>query len=291
LDNLEKMTKFCEGYREKLSSYREVKPTPVGKKRTRIISISDLHVPFHREDLIRDIIEEHSGADVLVLNGDLFDNYSLSSFSKSRDIPFAVEYSTVFEIVKLAARNFGKVIIVDGNHDSGRFSRELGKLDEGVKFLIKPSPLQYIANGRDFSPTGEDLGTINLPNVTYAGEKGIGWYHQIGQAIFVHRLRGYKAGPMANAIDIANWFLRKGTEFQCLVSAHSHHVGMVPYYGRLIIDQGALCLPLEYEKNGGCKLTPPDLGYAIVELDARGNVDPETTRPIFLGTYQEQNNG
>ncbi len=287
MDHYERVTHYCNGYREKLNSYEEKKPRPIGNKRTRVVAISDLHVPFCREDLVKEIVKTYSGAEYCVVNGDLFDNNLISTFPKSKEIPLAVEYAAVMEIVQDLSKNFGEVILVDGNHDAGRFTRELGKLNDGMKFLLKSSPLEYIASGKNFSAKGEDLGTINLPNVTYAGDRGMGWYTRIGKAIFGHRLRGFRKNPMANAIHMVDWFMKRGTDFQCFVAAHSHHLGMVPYLGKIVIDQGCLCLPMEYENNGGCAMSPPDLGYAIVDLDARGNVDPVTTRPVFLGTYQE----
>ena len=287
MDNFDRVTRYCEGYREKLGNYEEARPRPIGHKRTRIVAISDLHVPFCREDLVKDIVKRHSGAEYCVVNGDLFDNYTISTFPKQKEIPFAVEYAAVMEIVQHLSQNFEKVILVDGNHDAGRFHRELGKLNNNVRFLMKSSPLQYIAEGRNFSARGEDLGYVNLPNVEYAGDDGLGWYTRIGQVIFGHKTSGFRKAPMANALHMVDWFMKRGTKFQCFVAGHSHHVGMVPYLGKIVIDQGALCLPMEYEKDGRCTMSPPDLGYAIVDLDTRGNVDPETTRPIFLGTYQE----
>jgi predicted phosphodiesterase len=288
LDPYDKVRLYCENYREKFEGYEEARPRPIGRKRTRIISISDLHVPFCREDLIKEIIRKHSGAEVCVVNGDLFDNYAISTFPKMKEIPFAIEYAAVMEIVQSLAQNFEEVHLVDGNHDAGRFARELAKLNGDIKFLMKRSPLQYVAEGRNFSPTGKDLGYINLPNVHYAGDTGMGWYKKIGQVIFGHKTSGFVKKPMANALSMVDWFIKRGTKFQCFVSGHSHHVGLIPYLGKLVIDQGALCLPMEYEKDGRCTMSPPDLGYAIVDLDIKGNVDPETTRPIFLGTYQEE---
>lgn len=271
-----------------MDGYTEVRPRPIGRKRIRVISISDLHVPFCREDLLRAIVKEHSGAEYCVVNGDLFDNNLISTFPKKKEVPFAVEYASVMEIVINLSKHFGKVILVDGNHDAGRFSREFGKLNNTLKFLMKVSPLQHIAAGRNFSAKGEDLGVINLPNVEYAGDNGLGWFTRIGSAIFGHKTSGFKKGPMQNALMMANWFIARGTKFQCFVAGHSHHVGMIPYLGKIIIDQGALCLPMEYEKDGRCTMSPPDLGYAIVDLDNRGNIDATTTGPIYLGTYQEE---
>jgi hypothetical protein len=57
--------------------------------------------------------------------------------------------------------------------------------------------------------------------------------------------------------------------------------------GRIVIDSGALCYPMEYENDGSCNMSPIDLGYAIVEMDRQGNVDSETTMVKYLGTYQD----
>jgi len=286
--SVEKVKNLCDRYIEAVSNVKETRPTAQGKSRERWISISDLHGPMMRLDLVKEIIKRHSGAEGIVLNGDIFDCDLISTFPKSKEIPFAVEYAIVFQLVKHLSTHFGKVILVDGNHDKGRFARELGKLNPTIKFLIKDSPLRSVAEGRNYSSEGKDLGTINLPNVIYAGEDGPSWWTRVGKVIFAHRLRGYRKGPLANAVIVANWFINRGTQFQCLVSAHSHRVGMAPHIGgRVLIDQGALCHPMAYELDGRCAGTPIDLGYAIVDLDRHGNIDPVTTGPVYLGTYQE----
>lgn len=289
MSKLDKAQQICNDYRARFQNYEEVRPRPIGKKRTRIISISDLHIPFCRMDLLKEIISKHSGAEFIVVNGDLFDCHLISSFNKDREIPFIVEYVAALEVIRELSSNFEKVILVDGNHDAGRFNREMGKLNTSIQFLVRTSPMKYLAEGRRFSVSGEELESINLPNVIYAGEQNVGgWWFRVGKALFVHRLRGFKKAPMGNATQIADWFINRGTNFQCLVSAHSHKVGLVPYRGgRLVIDQGALCYPMDYESDGSCNYSPVDLGYAIVEVDQSGNVDPETTRPVYLGTYQE----
>jgi predicted phosphodiesterase len=288
VDHYNLVKRLCQDFRGKTAHLKERRLAPAGKKRIKIISVSDLHVPFQREDLLHSIIAEHRGADFLVLNGDLFDSSLISKFPKEREIPFAVEYAAAFEIVAWLSQNFQRVVLIDGNHDAGRFTREIGKLNPTILFLVKGSPLKYIADGRRFSPAGEDLGTVSLPNVSYAGDAptGSGWWWRIGKVIFAHRLRGFKGAPMANAVHVAEWFLRRGEDFQCIVNGHSHHLGMAYYRGRLVIDQGALTLPMAYEEDGSCNIPPPDLGYAIVTTDQFGNVDPRETYPVHLGTYE-----
>jgi predicted phosphodiesterase len=288
-EKLDYVNELCNRFRKGLSAYKETKPTPSGKKRIKVVAISDTHIPFQREDFLKAIIKEHSGAEYLVITGDLLDNNLISSFPKEKEIPFAIEYSAGFELVCKLSSNFGRVILVDGNHDAGRYQREISKLNPTIKFLVKTSPLKYLADGYNFSPWGEELGQVNLPNVFYAGDlHENGWWFRIGKSIFAHRLKGMKKGTLSNATHMANWFLDRGIDFQCFVSGHSHKVGWAPMKGgRIVIDQGCLCLPMQYESDGGCNYLPQDLGYAIVEMDQNGNVNPnlDATRPVYLGTY------
>lgn len=289
MDGIKQVRNLCNEYRQKLDGLEVTRPVPIGSSRTRIISISDLHVPFCREDLVQDIIKKHSGAEYCVVNGDLFDNFLISSFSKSKEIPFAVEYIAVLDLVRALSKHFGQVILVDGNHDKGRYQREMGKINPTMRFLVKTSPLKYIADGVMISRNGDEINRLNLSNVTYAGDEkdaNQSWWTRIGSCLFVHRSSGFKKAPMANAVLANTWFIERGTKFQAVVNGHSHRVGKVINRGRVVIDQGCLCYPMDYESSGRMTMAPVDLGYAIVDLDKRGNVDPEATRPIYLGTYQ-----
>lgn len=287
---LEKIKEICDNYRKRAEVYDVIKPVATGKTRTRGISISDLHIPFVREDLVNLIIQKHSGDDFCVVNGDMFDANLVSKFMKNKEVPFIYEYNASFELVVLLSKHFKNVILIDGNHDASRFNREIQKLNPTVHFLVKTSPLNYLANGQKFSESGKDLGCINLPNVYWAGDiNPSGWWYKIGKTIFCHRLSGYRAGEMRNACFMADHFIEKGFDFQCLVSGHSHKVGKCAYRkGRIVIDQGCLSLPGIYAEDGRGGMNRNELGYAVIEMDSKGNVDEENTNPVFLGTYQER---
>jgi len=289
--------KICQKYRDRLKRFSLVKLAPSGKNRVRGISISDLHCPFQREDLIRDIVKKHGfggvdeASDFCVINGDLFDNYLISKFPKRKEIPFIIEYQAASLIVRFLAQHFKNIYLVDGNHDYNRYMKEIQRLNPTIQFLAKSSPLKYLADGNLFTAGGNPMPPINLQNVFYAGDLGAGWWLKLGKTIFCHRLRGFRSNAMQNATYMVDHFAKRGVKFQCLVAGHSHRVGQVAYTGgKLVIDQGALCYPLEYEDDGSCHYSPPDLGYAIVSMDQKGNVDPDETKVMYLGTYQEGEN-
>ena len=61
-------------------------------KARKIITFSDLHVPFFLWEDMQRALAEHSDADVVVLNGDILDAYIFSTFSKSKRIAALKEY-------------------------------------------------------------------------------------------------------------------------------------------------------------------------------------------------------
>jgi len=255
----------------------------------KILSISDLHLPFCDMSQAKDVILANTDAEDLIINGDLFDSYQISTFSKERHIPFLEEYLMATELIDFCAEHFKRVILVDGNHEVGRFQVEIGKLEPSLRFLQKTSPMAYLAHGDRFSKTGTHIGAEPRDNVIYAGDvSDESWNIKIGNCLFAHRIRGYKSGPMANITHMADYFIKAGKSFQCLVAGHSHHAGTAPYLGRLLIDQGCLCQPQGYANSGGCASYPIDAGYAVVYMDASGNVDFSKSRHVYLGIYSQK---
>lgn len=291
MDEFDQALQIVENYKKRFDDYFLKKPEAKGIEREKILVMSDLHFPFARMDLVNEILKEHADADKVVLTGDLFENHLISTFSKERHIPLQIEYAAVFAFVKKLSKMFPQVVLIDGNHDYGRFHRELNKMDPTVFFLMKGSPLQYVAEGYEYDQFGNDLGVCKMDNVVHAVSEGHNWWVKIGKTIFAHRLKGFNKGPMASAVKMADWFINQGISFQALVCGHSHRVGVIPYKGKLIIDEGALCYPLEYETNGSCNVTPVDLGYALIYQDRHGNVDIEQSGVRWLGTYRGDDEG
>ena len=88
LEAVDDVETLCRQYMDKYESLFLSRPKVQTNKTRDIISISDLHAPFSRWDLAKQIVKKHSGAYMLVLNGDLFDSYLLSKFRKMKYIPF-----------------------------------------------------------------------------------------------------------------------------------------------------------------------------------------------------------
>ena len=112
----------------------------------RVLSISDLHIPFN---LPLETFKDYSGrVDVLVLNGDIEDSQNVSKFSKKYRVHFTEEMimtrQYIIDLIKMIKPK--QVIIVKGNHEvrMGRYLSE--KLNDDLMNLMPDTPMDLIIN-------------------------------------------------------------------------------------------------------------------------------------------------
>lgn len=247
----------------------------------KVVSISDLHIPFVNDAVIKDMIDKHSDADILVVNGDLLEQYSVSKWPKSKGIVLQHEYKIAVKYVKMFAERFKKVVLTRGNHDERVAKYFSSNIDPGISFLTHPDPLERIASGFDFTTNGTFAKVNTFDNVFYFG--GLcGWYAKVGKTIFAHPSGG-SGVPMKTGVNVANYFLEK-EDFDCIVIGHTHKMGQVIYKGKLIIEQGCACIPMDYEADSKMQYGQQSFGYAVIYMNAKGEVDFDKSRPVYYGT-------
>lgn len=247
----------------------------------KVVTISDLHIPFVNDAVVKDMMAKHSDADVLVLNGDLLEQYSVSKWPKSKGIVLQHEYQVAVKYVQMFAKNFKRVVLTRGNHDERVAKYFASNIDPGVCFLTHPDPLERIAKGFDFTSSGEFTQIHKFDNVSYFG--GLcGWWAKVGRTIFAHPSGG-SGVPMRTGINVANYFLEK-EDFDAIVIGHTHKMGSVIYKGKLIIEQGCACIPMDYEADSKMQYGQQSFGYAVIYMNAKGEVDFDKSRPVYYGT-------
>jgi predicted phosphodiesterase len=238
---------------EKLIGSISLPTTPKArkKKERKILCISDLHFPFHDEALLAQALSDHSDADILMINGDVFDAYSLSSFQKEFNKNVMEEelaLSRAF-FVKVAGM-FPEVIVDEGNHDARPRKIIQKHFPQLLPFLI--DPLELLTQGLKNVSVARNYisGTQGFQSVT--PEIRLDYYHQIGDAIFIHGDVFYQEGGKA-AQDIYQFFvnwknvLKLPKEPKLIVQAHTHRMARreLPD-GVSVIESGCLCKPMAY---------------------------------------------
>lgn len=253
---------------------------------TRILSISDCHVPFQ---LSLDKLANYKGrVDILQLNGDIGDCQGISRFPKSyRVSPMEELIETrkfIIELIEYIEPE--KVVITYGNHDI-RFQSYLAKnLDSDLLELMPQTSLELIFvdgfkhyNKRErtkveYKPLVEVLDDVEI-------EYTNNWYTQIGDAIFCHP-KAFSSGIMKTAEKAMLWFRNEGFNFKSLVMAHTHRSGMYSIGNTTVYEQGAFCDTKSNNYSDGQLYNSQKEGFIYLCQDGKGNTLKDKTELVVL---------
>ena len=267
---------------------KEFKDYPINRTRgfakptRRIVSLSDIHMPFHREDSLKEAVERAKGADILVLNGDIFDCYGISTFKKNKRIPLIREYMIVLEFLKGLVKHFPTILLVSGNHEE-RFS---GTLNTALQVTCEPPVgddlMTRLARGDIYNEDGELIGNYAWDNVHYDPLQS--WWVKVGKTIFCHP-RTFSRGPGHTIKKAYDWFYQIDHvgEWDSIVMGHTHQVAKYVYEGKLLIEQGCLTNILEYQWNSNIQYIGQSNGFAEIYQDSNGNTNYTKSDVVYLG--------
>lgn len=253
---------------------------------TRILSISDTHVPFQ---LPIETFKDYVGrVDILQLNGDIVDNQAISKFPKSYRISMMEEMiqgrQYIIDLIEYIKPK--KVSINFGNHEM-RFQAYLAKnLDSDLLELMPQTALDLIINDgfhhydkRNktkvyYEPLNKVFTDIE---VEYTGN----WYSKIGQTIFAHPI-AYSTGIMKTAEKAMYWFRNEGFDFTSLILAHTHRTGEYTIGNTTIYEQGACCDTKSNNYSDGKLYNSQKQGFIYVCQDKDGKLLRDKTQLVVL---------
>jgi len=193
---------------------------------------------------------------------------------------------SAFDLVRILADNFEKVVIVSGNHDY-RTSRAVQKsgLDLEATQILRPDLLARIANGEELNKFAELVNKHDFSNVYY--QKQESWYVRIGKTIFCHPSGFGSAYPGATVNKLLDHFNNRmhQDEFDSIVVGHTHKVYKGIVQGKMLIEQGAMAHKLPYQFKPDLKFKNAMNGYAVIYQDSNGNTNFNDSTPIYLGSH------
>lgn len=253
---------------------------------TRILSISDCHVPFQ---LSLEKLSNYKGrVDILQLNGDIGDCQGISRFPKSyRVSPMEELIETrkfIIDLIEYIKPK--KVVVTYGNHDI-RFQSYLAKnLDSDLLELMPQTSLELIFvdgfkhyNKRErtkveYKPLVEVIDDVEIEYMN-------NWYCQIGDAIFCHP-KAFSSGIMKTAEKAMLWFRNEGFNFKSLVMAHTHRSGMYSIGNTTVYEQGAFCDTKSNNYSDGQLYNSQKEGFIYLCQDGKGNTLKDKTELVVL---------
>ena len=282
-DSWQYIIKNAKKYRER-SMKRDLGLTT--SKDTKIISFSDLHVPFFLWEDMQKAIEMHSDANIVVLNGDILDAYIFSTFSKSKNIAAIKEYKMAFDLVHYLSDHFEKVVLVSGNHDyrTTRAVKQAG-FNKDASAVFGTDLLFKISNGEKLNEHGQLEEKIDFDNVFY--QKHDPWYVRIGKTIFCHPSGFGSKYPGATVVKLLDHFSERMSydDFDSIVVGHTHKVYKGIVSSKLLIEQGAMAHKLPYQFQPDLRFKNAMNGYAVIYQDSNGNTNYNDSQPYYIGSH------
>ena len=254
---------------------------------TRILSISDLHVPFN---LPITTFSDYIGIiDILQINGDVVDCQALSKFPKHyrispmEEMILARQY--IIDIVDYIKPK--KVIINYGNHDK-RFSNYFAKnLDTDILELMPDTSLEliivdgfhhYDKKARTkvyYKPLSNIFENIDIEYID-------DWKVKIGKTWFMHPI-AYKSGTLATCEAAMDYLHRTQKEkFDCVCMAHTHAVGDTKKGFIRLFEQGACCNVEKMNYMDGRLSAPQKKGFALICQNELGELIEDKSKVIVL---------
>lgn len=253
---------------------------------TKILSISDLHVPYQKPI---EIFKDYCGnIDILQINGDVCDCQAISKFPKAYRIsPMEELIETRQYLIDLIDFLKPKQVIVNyGNHDI-RFQNYFAKnLDTDLLELMPKTSLELIFidgfkhyNKRERTKVEYEPLTkvIDGVNITYTDN----WFCQIGQTIFCHPL-AYSSQIMKTAENAMLYFRNEGYDFTSLVMAHTHRVGEYTVGNTTLYEQGACCETKANNYGDGRLTKSQKEGFIFVAQDKNGKILRDKSQLVCL---------
>lgn len=252
----------------------------------RVLVLSDLHMPFHKDKEIIDIVKEYSNVDLIILAGDILDCFSVSTFPKEMHIPLYEELKIASSFLKKIDRLTPntKKIVFRGNHEF-RFKRYLAKFQSEFSPLVSDDILEILKNGftyRDYKnrkrviePLSDNFEIIDS------------WYYIYKDLILAHPTNFSKI-PMRTCASTYDYFKNQGIDFNALAIGHTHKAGSLIHGDTLLCELGCLCEQMDYANNGNVNYTPQTNGYGVFVFH-KDKVDIYNSGTKFIGTGSDIN--
>ena len=256
----------------------------VNEDETRILCISDMHIPFNRD--IKEFFKYKGKVDTLVLNGDIIDNYSMSNFTKMYRLSLVEELIQARELLIELIEEIEpkKVTVVTGNHEIRLGKKIADKIGSDLLDLMPRDALAFLFDtGFNYYDRIKKCKTVYTPideevdcEVNYVGN----FWTKEGKTIFVHpqAFRGTTLGTVGKAYD---YFTAIGEDFQSIIMAHTHKLGMYVMNDKYLYEQGT-CADLNHMDYQDLKLPKYSQvnGYMYIVQDKEGNLIYDKTKLI-----------
>ena len=112
----------------------------------RYVIIADLHILFHNQRIVEQLLALPGDFDGCVIAGDYLDEYWISFFRKEGPrVTHSAEVAAGIGIIELLVERFGRVLYLQGNHEDRRWKQILEAVKPVADLMEEASPEVYKA--------------------------------------------------------------------------------------------------------------------------------------------------
>jgi predicted phosphodiesterase len=248
----------------------------------KILILSDLHIPEHKEEMILDIVKNNSKVDTIILAGDILDCKSVSSWYDEEITILDYEMIMAHQLLsKIRNITNAKIVLLKGNHEQ-RVNTYYAKNAKVMGSAVVETEILYkLANGftikRDKLHKREEYAKIK--DVVYCD----GRTYTYGDLLVNHPSVYRKDYLKTVSIMYESVFKVKYPESNVLIIGHTHQLGMSFIEdGKVIIENGCTCNPMSYSDKDDRPFKLQQYGYTYLEME-NGKVDINSIRLNYLG--------
>lgn len=244
----------------------------------KVLVLSDLHIPYHRDDVLEIVRKHKDEITTLVLGGDILDCHGISSFATLEPRPLVDEMAACHKILKQIQDIIpdARKILIKGNHEL-RYEKYLCKATSELNKLHSDNILKEIVKG--FEHNDRQNGKVIIYNkLDY--EVVDSWYCQVNDMIVCHPLNFSRVGAKTAQMSL-DYFVEQGVDFNCCLVAHTHKCSSTWKYGKYAVEIGAMCKPQEYANKGRLTYTQQLCGYHLATF-RDGKYDVNESRNYLL---------
>lgn len=245
----------------------------------KVLVLSDLHIPYHRKDVL-DIVDQHKDeVSMVVLNGDVIDCKPISKFVELGRGTLIDEMASCHTILKQIddMTPDAKKVMTIGNHER-RMAKYMASKPSELNDLHSDNILTEIVEG--FKKVDHDKGQVIYFDKLENYEVLDSWYYQYNGMICCHPISFSKI-PARTAYNAVEYFVRNGFNFDTCLVAHTHHSSSCFNLGKYCVETGCLCLPMEYASSGKLNYVPQESGYHLAVFKD-GKYDINMSRQYIL---------
>jgi predicted phosphodiesterase len=241
---------------------RKILEAKLAGRPVKVLYIADLHIPFTDYKKVQDIIEEHSDADLLVINGDFLDLFAVSKFAKDKEVALRREIEEGREFLEFVSGRFKDIVITEGNHERRLRSFIKNIIPADMQFLFPDDILKMIVDGTV-------LKEKPIKNIHVVGS----WWFKLFDTIYAHP-DNYSTVTLRTVQNTSEFFLLVKNEWHrmCVVG-HTHRAGWVLSGGVKLMETGCLCHDMDYHSGSKFVKTKWTKAYAVIHYDEHGAAD------------------